>query len=94
MFEKTVPLLSLQALCMEVRGRRKGISSVLRLCQRLLDGPEQQSSEAERQSLQLLQVNLVRRWEAIVMQVLQWQTRLIRSMGRDQVTYALHYSYK
>lgn len=79
---------------MEVRGRRKGISSVLRLCQRLLDGPEQQSSEAERQSLQLLQVNLERRWEAIVMQVLQWQTRLKGSLGRDQVTYALHYSYK
>ncbi|XP_077095023.1 A-kinase anchor protein 6 isoform X3 [Siphateles boraxobius] len=74
-----------KALCMEVRGRRKGISSVLRLCQRLLDGPEQQSSEAEHQSLQLLQVNLERRWEAIVMQVLQWQTRLKRSLGRDQV---------
>ncbi|KAG1946656.1 A-kinase anchor protein [Pimephales promelas] len=74
-----------KALCMEVRGRRKGISSVLRLCQRLLDGPEQQSSEAEHQSLQLLQVNLERRWEAIVMQVLQWQTRLKHSLGRDQV---------
>ncbi|XP_067224350.1 A-kinase anchor protein 6 isoform X1 [Chanodichthys erythropterus] len=81
----TKQLQLFKALCMEVRGRRKGISSVLRLCQRLLDGPEQQSSEAERQSLQLLQVNLVRRWEAIVMQVLQWQTRLKRSLGRDQV---------
>ncbi|XP_048046939.1 A-kinase anchor protein 6 isoform X2 [Megalobrama amblycephala] len=81
----TKQLQHFKALCMEVRGRRKGISSVLRLCQRLLDGPEQQSSEAERQSLQLLQVNLVRRWEAIVMQVLQWQTRLKLSLGRDQV---------
>ncbi|XP_016129496.1 A-kinase anchor protein 6-like isoform X3 [Sinocyclocheilus grahami] len=83
--QATKQLQHFKALCMEVRGRRKGISSVLRLCQRLLDGPEQQSSEAERQSLQLLQVNLERRWEAIVMQVLQWQTRLKRSLGRDQV---------
>uniref|UniRef100_A0A8C1S8I3 A kinase (PRKA) anchor protein 6 n=1 Tax=Cyprinus carpio TaxID=7962 RepID=A0A8C1S8I3_CYPCA len=87
--QDTKQLQHFKALCMEVRGRRKGISSVLRLCQRLLDGPEQQRSEAERQSLQLLQVNLERRWEAIVMQVLQWQTRLKRSLGRDQVTYNL-----
>ncbi|KAI7804969.1 putative A-kinase anchor protein 6, partial [Triplophysa rosa] len=74
-----------KALCMEVRGRRRGVSSVLRLCQKLLDGPERQSSESDGQSLQLLQVNLERRWEAIVMQVLQWQIRLQRSLGRDQV---------
>ncbi|KAG9268634.1 A-kinase anchor protein 6 [Astyanax mexicanus] len=74
-----------KALCVEVRGRRKGIASVLRLCQRLLEGPEEQSSEAERQSLQLLQVNLERRWEAIIMQVLQWQSRLKRTLGREQV---------
>ncbi|KAK2843444.1 hypothetical protein Q7C36_011659 [Tachysurus vachellii] len=74
-----------KALCMEVRGRRKGMASVLRLCQKLLEGPEEQSSEADRQSLQLLQVNLERRWEAIVMQVLQWQSHLKRTLGRDQV---------
>ncbi|TSO25203.1 A-kinase anchor protein 6 [Bagarius yarrelli] len=74
-----------KTLCMEVRGRRKGMASVLRLCQRLLEGPEEQSSEAERQSLQLLQVNLERRWEAIVMQVLQWQNHLKHTLGRDQV---------
>lgn len=74
-----------KALCVEVRGRRRGISSILRLCQRLLDGPEHQSSESKRQSLQLLQVNLERRWEAIIMQTLQWQSRLKRSLGRDQV---------
>ncbi|KAG7328349.1 hypothetical protein KOW79_008293 [Hemibagrus wyckioides] len=74
-----------KALCMEVRGRRKGMASVLRLCQKLLEGPEEQSSEADRQSLQLLQVNLERRWEAIVIQVLQWQSHLKRTLGRDQV---------
>nr|XP_055027806.1 A-kinase anchor protein 6 isoform X1 [Misgurnus anguillicaudatus] len=74
-----------KALCTEIRGRRRGVSSVLRLCQKLLDGPERQSSETDRQSLQLVQVNLERRWEAIVMQVLQWQTRLQRTLGQDQV---------
>uniref|UniRef100_A0AAR2K5H7 A kinase (PRKA) anchor protein 6 n=1 Tax=Pygocentrus nattereri TaxID=42514 RepID=A0AAR2K5H7_PYGNA len=83
-----------KALCMEVRGRRKGMASVLRLCQRLLEGPEEQSSESERQSLQLLQVNLERRWEAIIMQVLQWQSRLKRTLGREQVRYDAQLGYK
>lgn len=69
------------------------MASVLRLCQRLLDGPEEQSSEADRQSLRLLQVNLERRWEAIVMQVLQWQNHLKRTLGRDQVRLKVHESY-
>lgn len=69
------------------------MASVLRLCQRLLDGPEEQSSEADRQSLQLLQVNLERRWEAIVMQVLQWQNHLKRTLGRDKVRINIHNSY-
>lgn len=69
------------------------MASVLRLCQRLLDGPEEQSSEADRQSLQLLQVNLERRWEAIVMQVLQWQNHLKHTLGRDQVSLNVQNSY-
>ncbi|KAI4889198.1 hypothetical protein NFI96_012964 [Prochilodus magdalenae] len=83
--QATKQLEQFKTLCTEVRGRRKGMASVLRLCQRLLEGPEEQSSESERQSLQLLQVNLERRWEAIVMQVLQWQSRLKHTMGREQV---------
>ncbi|XP_076834012.1 A-kinase anchor protein 6 [Brachyhypopomus gauderio] len=74
-----------KALCREVRARRKGLASVLRLCQRLLDGPQEQSSESERQSLQLLQVNLERRWEAIITQALHWHARLRRTLGRHQV---------
>lgn len=69
------------------------MASVLRLCQRLLEGPEEQCSEADRQSLLLLQVNLERRWEAIVMQVLQWQSHLKRTLGREQVRLNLHSSY-
>lgn len=69
------------------------MASVLRLCQKLLEGPEEQSSEADHQSLQLLQVNLERRWEAIVMQVLQWQSHLKHTLGRDQVRLNVHDCY-
>ncbi|KAJ8394258.1 hypothetical protein AAFF_G00048410 [Aldrovandia affinis] len=74
-----------RSLCSEVRGRRRGVASVLRLCQSLLEQQESFEPEAERQALQLLSVNLERRWEAIVMQAVQWQTRLQRALGSEQV---------
>lgn len=45
-------------------------------------GPE---AEQQREALQLLSINLERRWEAIVMQALQWQVRLKRELGEQQV---------
>lgn len=45
-------------------------------------GPE---AEQHREALQLLSINLERRWEAIVMQALQWQNRLKRELGEQQV---------
>uniref|UniRef100_A0A3B4U7J0 A kinase (PRKA) anchor protein 6 n=1 Tax=Seriola dumerili TaxID=41447 RepID=A0A3B4U7J0_SERDU len=72
-------LRSFKALCSEVRARRRGVASVLKLCQKLL----QQSQH--REALQLLSINLERRWEAIVMQALQWQNRLKRELGEQQV---------
>ncbi|XP_070776661.1 A-kinase anchor protein 6 [Enoplosus armatus] len=85
-------LHSFKSLCSEVRARRRGISSVLKLCQKLLQqsqsgpmaevGPE---AEQHREALQLLSINLERRWEAIVMQALQWQNRLKRELGEQQV---------
>ncbi|XP_047193674.1 A-kinase anchor protein 6 isoform X2 [Scophthalmus maximus] len=85
-------LRSFKSLCAEVRARRRGISSVLKLCQKLLQqsqsgptaevGPE---AEQHREALQLLSINLERRWEAIVMQALQWQNRLKRELGEQQV---------
>jgi len=45
-------------------------------------GPE---AEQHREALQLLSINLERRWEAIVMQALQWQNRLKRELGEKQV---------
>lgn len=45
-------------------------------------GPE---AEQHREALQLLSINLERRWEAIVMQALQWQNRLKRELGDQQV---------
>uniref|UniRef100_A0A665XA87 A kinase (PRKA) anchor protein 6 n=1 Tax=Echeneis naucrates TaxID=173247 RepID=A0A665XA87_ECHNA len=68
-------LQSFKSLCLDVRARRRGVASVLKLCQKLL----QQSQH--REALQLLSINLERRWEAIVMQALQWQNRLKRELG-------------
>lgn len=45
-------------------------------------GPE---AEQHREALQLLSINLERRWEAIVMQALQWRSRLKRELGEQQV---------
>uniref|UniRef100_A0A3B4Z8A5 A kinase (PRKA) anchor protein 6 n=1 Tax=Stegastes partitus TaxID=144197 RepID=A0A3B4Z8A5_9TELE len=67
-------LHSFKSLCSEIRARRRGISSVLKLCQKLLH----HWSEFHQPALQLLSINLERRWEAIVMQALQWQNRLRR----------------
>ncbi|XP_044023569.1 A-kinase anchor protein 6 [Siniperca chuatsi] len=85
-------LQSFKSLCSEVLARRRGVSSVLKLCQKLLQqsqsgpmaevGPE---AEQHREALQLLSINLERRWEAIVMQALQWQNRLKRELGEQQV---------
>lgn len=49
-------------------------------------GPE---AEQHREALQLLSINLERRWEAIVMQALQWQNRLRRELGEQQVSTSL-----
>ncbi|XP_029350234.1 A-kinase anchor protein 6 [Echeneis naucrates] len=85
-------LQSFKSLCLDVRARRRGVASVLKLCQKLLQqsqsgpmaevGPE---AEQHREALQLLSINLERRWEAIVMQALQWQNRLKRELGEQQV---------
>uniref|UniRef100_A0A3Q3EIQ2 A-kinase anchoring protein 6 n=1 Tax=Labrus bergylta TaxID=56723 RepID=A0A3Q3EIQ2_9LABR len=77
--EAAEQLQSFKSLCSEVQTRRRGVSSVLKLCQKLL----QQSQH--REALQLLSINLERRWEAIVMQALQWQNRLKRELGEQQV---------
>ncbi|XP_067334928.1 A-kinase anchor protein 6 isoform X2 [Channa argus] len=90
--EASEQLQSFKSLCSEVRARRRGMASILKLCQKLLQqsqsgpmaevGPE---AEQHREALQLLSINLARRWEAIVMQALQWQNRLKRELGEQQV---------
>ncbi|KAM9842565.1 A-kinase anchor protein 6 [Aulostomus maculatus] len=90
--DASAQLQSFKSLCSEVRARRRGVASVLKLCQKLLQqsqsgpmaevGPE---AEQHREALQLLSINLERRWEAIVMQALQWQNRLKRELGEQQV---------
>uniref|UniRef100_A0A3B3XD56 A kinase (PRKA) anchor protein 6 n=1 Tax=Poecilia mexicana TaxID=48701 RepID=A0A3B3XD56_9TELE len=70
-------LSSFKSLCSEIGSRRRGVASVLKLCQKLLQ-QSQVNAEQHREALQLLSINLERRWEAIVMQALQWQNRLKR----------------
>ncbi|NXU39503.1 AKAP6 protein, partial [Drymodes brunneopygia] len=73
----------LQSLCSEIKQRRRGVASVLRLCQHLLDDQETCNLNADHQSMQLIIVNLERRWEAIVMQAVHWQTRLQKRLEQD-----------
>ncbi|EPQ16905.1 A-kinase anchor protein 6 [Myotis brandtii] len=75
-----------QSLCGEIKQRRRGVASILRLCQHLLDGGETCNLSADHQPMQLIIVNLERRWEAIVMQAVQWQTRLQKKMGTESET--------
>ncbi|KAM6133261.1 A-kinase anchor protein 6 isoform 2-T2 [Phoenicopterus ruber ruber] len=72
-----------KSLCCEIKQRRRGVASVLRLCQHLLDDQETCNLNADHQSMQLIIVNLERRWEAIVMQTVQWQTRLQKKLEKD-----------
>ncbi|KAG8508723.1 A-kinase anchor protein 6 [Galemys pyrenaicus] len=71
------------SLCCEIKQRRRGVASILRLCQHLLDDRETCNVNADHQPMQLIIVNLERRWEAIVMQAVQWQTRLQKKMGKE-----------
>uniref|UniRef100_A0A3P9M3V8 A kinase (PRKA) anchor protein 6 n=1 Tax=Oryzias latipes TaxID=8090 RepID=A0A3P9M3V8_ORYLA len=89
----TEQLQSFKCLSSEIRARRRGVSSVLKLCQKLLlqsqSGPMAEvgpDAEQHQEALQLLSINLQRRWEAIVMQALQWQNRLKRKLGEQQVS--------
>lgn len=75
-----------KSLCGEIKQRRRGVASILRLCQHLLDGGETYNLSADHQPMQLIIVNLERRWEAIVMQAVQWQTRLQKKMGTESET--------
>ncbi|XP_049753540.1 A-kinase anchor protein 6 isoform X2 [Elephas maximus indicus] len=75
-----------KSLCSEIKQRRRGVASVLRLCQHLLDDRDTCNLNADHQPMQLIIVNLERRWEAIVMQAVQWQTRLQKKLGKESET--------
>lgn len=75
-----------KSLCREIKQRRRGVASILRLCQHLLDDRDTCNLNADHQPMQLIIVNLERRWEAIVMQAVQWQTRLQKKMGKESET--------
>ncbi|XP_077587062.1 A-kinase anchor protein 6 isoform X2 [Stigmatopora nigra] len=76
-------LQSFKSLCSDVQARRRGVSWVLKVCQQLLRSRTE--AEQHREALQLLSINLERRWEAVVMQTLHWQNRLKKELGEHQV---------
>ncbi|XP_078515516.1 A-kinase anchor protein 6 [Lissotriton helveticus] len=78
-----------KTLCAEIKLRRRGIASILRLCQHLLEDQETCHLDADHQSMQLIIVNLERRWEAIIMQAVQWQSRLQKMLGPERDTQGL-----
>uniref|UniRef100_A0A8C9JSL6 A-kinase anchor protein 6 n=1 Tax=Panthera tigris altaica TaxID=74533 RepID=A0A8C9JSL6_PANTA len=78
-----------KSLCGEIKQRRRGVASILRLCQHLLDDRDTCNLNADHQPMQLIIVNLERRWEAIVMQAVQWQTRLQKKMGKESISLAV-----
>uniref|UniRef100_A0A8C0SN39 A-kinase anchoring protein 6 n=1 Tax=Canis lupus familiaris TaxID=9615 RepID=A0A8C0SN39_CANLF len=79
-----------KSLCGEIKQRRRGVASILRLCQHLLDDRDTCNLNADHQPMQLIIVNLERRWEAIVMQAVQWQTRLQKKMGKESFEASKH----
>lgn len=82
-------VLHFKTLCAEIKLRRRGIASILRLCQHLLEDQETCHLDADHQSMQLIIVNLERRWEAIIMQAMQWQSRLQKTLGPERDTHGL-----
>ncbi|CAN0400740.1 unnamed protein product [Lampetra fluviatilis] len=89
-----------KSLCHEIRRRRGGVAALVRLCHRLLEGVggagdggagERGAAGvghpgADGQNLQLAAVSLERRWEAVVLQAVHWQSRLQRRLNAEQVT--------
>uniref|UniRef100_UPI00358FB053 uncharacterized protein isoform X4 n=1 Tax=Myxine glutinosa TaxID=7769 RepID=UPI00358FB053 len=71
-------LQDFQELCHQLRQRRSGITAILQLCVHLQDGSR--CEEQVNEDLRPLSVNLLRRWEAIVLQAVQWQAHLQQSL--------------
>uniref|UniRef100_A0A8C4QTR6 Uncharacterized protein n=2 Tax=Eptatretus burgeri TaxID=7764 RepID=A0A8C4QTR6_EPTBU len=70
-------LQDFQELCHQLRQRRSGMTAILQLCTHLQDGSR---GEQVKEDLRPLSLNLVRRWEAIVLQAVQWQAHLQQSL--------------
>ena len=72
----------LQELCHQLRQRRSGMTAILQLCIHLQDGSR---GEQVKEDLRPLSLNLLRRWEAIVLQAVQWQAHLQQSLDPQLV---------
>ena len=80
------PLLFFQELQVDIESHSKIVSAVLKLCERLQSDNRACANEGEKDSLQLVAINLERRWHAIWLQSLEWQCRLEEAIGRRKVS--------
>ena len=90
-------LLALQAVQRDIESHNKIVNAVLKLSERLAaQGSEKNETgrkslkvlkeERERDSLQLVALNLQRRWHGIWLHSLEWQCRLEEALTRRKVS--------
>ncbi|CAH1791757.1 unnamed protein product [Owenia fusiformis] len=77
-----------QVLQRDIESHSKIVSAVLKLCERLQLNETACENTSERESLQLVAVNLERRWHAIWLQSLEWQCRLEEAITQRKMKIA------
>ncbi|CAM9894040.1 unnamed protein product [Lampetra fluviatilis] len=80
-----------KSLCAHIRQRRRGMGALLRLCHRLLEHEESAAGKAAAEEdagrdgeVRRLAEGMERRWEALVLQAVHWQSRLQRCCTPEQ----------
>lgn len=76
----------LQALQREIESHNKIVNAVLKLSERLERDYQSCGNVGDRHSLQLVALNLERRWHGIWLQSLEWQCRLEEAISRREVS--------
>ncbi|CAG5119700.1 unnamed protein product, partial [Candidula unifasciata] len=71
-----------QALQRDIESHNKIVNAVLKLSDRLKHDSQASRHERERESPQLVALNLERRWHGIWLQSLEWQCRLEEAISR------------
>ena len=76
----------MQALQQDIESHSRIVSAVLKLSERLEHLRASCTSSSDCESLQLVALNLERRWHGIWLQSLEWQCRLEEAINRRKVS--------